>query len=117
MSERSMRQMNLAFRFILELVVLVALLSWGFNSSDQLHVQLILGLGAAAMGMALWATFVSPKAPRRLEDPTRVALEVVVFGSGVLAFVASGRLILGLLLAVSAAISLLLMFAWDQRGL
>jgi len=112
-----MRSLNLAFRFILELVVLVALLSWGFNSSDQLVIQIILGVGAAAIGMAIWATFVSPKAPRRLEDPTRVALEVVVFGAGVLAFVASGRLILGVLLAVSAAISLVLMFTWDQRGL
>jgi hypothetical protein len=35
----------------------------------------------------------------------------------VLAFIASGALPLAVLLAVSAIISLTLMFAWGQRGL
>jgi len=117
MNERSMRSLNLVFRFILELVVLVALLLWGFRSSADLLVQLVLGLGAVAVAIAVWGTFVSPKAPRRLEDPARVALEIVVFGAGTLAFVAADALVLGLLLALSAAISLALMFAWGQRGL
>lgn len=117
MSERSMRSLNLAFRFILELAVLAALLSWGFRSSTELLIQLVLGLGAVAVTIIIWGTFVSPKAPRRLEDPARVALEMVVFGAGALAFVASGALVLGLLLAASAAINLTLMFSWGQRGL
>ena len=112
-----MRSLNLVFRFILEMVVLVSLLLWGFGASDQLLVQLILGLGAPAIVIVLWGTFGSPKAPRRLEDPARLALEVVVFGIGALAFVASGQAILGVLLAAAAAISLTLMFAWGQRGL
>ena len=44
-------------------------------------------------------------------------VEIVVFGAGALAFVASGQLFLGVLLAAAAAISLVLMFAWGQRGL
>ena len=112
-----MRSLNLALRFILELIVLAALLLWGFRSSDQLIVQLLLGVGAVAIGIAIWGTFVSPRAPRRLEDPARVALEAIVFGAGSLAFVASGQLLLGVLLAASAAISIALMFAWGQRGL
>ena len=111
-----MRNLNLAFRFILELVVLAALLLWGLGASEQLLVQLILGLGVPAIVIAVWGAFVSPRAPRRLEDPGRFALEVVVFGAGALAFVASGQVVLGVLLAVAAAISLALMFAWDQRG-
>ncbi len=112
-----MRDMNLGFRFILELVVLVALLQWGFHSSTDLLVQLVLGLGAVAIGIAVWGTFVAPKATRRLDDPARVAVEVVVFGAGALGFVATGAVLLGVLLAVSATISLALMFAWGQRGL
>jgi Protein of unknown function (DUF2568) len=117
MSERTMRHLNLGFRFILELVVPVALLQWGFHSSADLLVQLVFGLGAVAVAIAVWGTFVAPKAPRRLEDPARLALEVVVFGAGVLAFVASGALPLAVLLAVSAIISLTLMLVWGQRGL
>ena len=117
MNERSMRGINLALRFVLELVVLVALALWGFNASGELVIRLLLGLGAPAIAIAAWGTFVAPKAARRLEDPARLALEIVVFGAGVVAFVASGQLLLGVLLAVAAAISLVLMFVWDQRGL
>ena len=112
-----MRSLNLGFRFILELVVLASMLLWGFSSSDNLLIQLVLGIGAAAAVIAVWGTFVAPKAARRLEDPMRVALEVVVFGAGALALIASGYLIAGVLLAVTAAISIALMFAWGQRGL
>lgn len=111
-----MRALNLGFRFILELAVLVALAIWGFGSSDELVVRLILGLGAPAIAIAIWGTFVSPRAPRRIEDPARAALEVVVFGAGVLALVAAGFPIPAVLLAAASAISLTLMFLWDQRG-
>ncbi len=36
MDERSMRGLNLAFRFILELLALVALFLWGTSVSDDL---------------------------------------------------------------------------------
>jgi hypothetical protein len=111
-----MRALNLALRFILEMVVLVALLIWGFGASDQLILQLLLGLGAPAVAMITWGTLISPKAPRRLDDPMRVGLEIVVFSAGALALVAAGLVIPGALLAVASGISLVLMFAWDQRG-
>ncbi|CAN5438266.1 YrdB family protein [soil metagenome] len=116
MRERSMRDLNLAFRFILELVVLAALAVWGFSVSGELLVQLALGIGAPAVVIAVWATFVAPRAERRLEDPARLILEVVVFGSGVLALIAAGHVVPGILLAVATAISLALMIVWGQRG-
>jgi hypothetical protein len=111
-----MRELNLAFRFILELVVLVALTIWGFRASSQPILALILGLGAPALAIMTWATFVSPKAPRRLPDPTRLALEAAVFGAGVLALWLAGYVVPGVLLAIAAALSLGLMLFWGQRG-
>ena len=35
MSELSMRNLNLGFRFILEMVALIALFQWGFHSSSD----------------------------------------------------------------------------------
>jgi Protein of unknown function (DUF2568) len=116
MTERSMRELNLAFRFILELVVLVALAIWGFGASPEPIVRVVLGLGAPAIAIAVWATFVSPRAPRRLADPARLALEIAVFGAGVLALVLAGHLVPGVLLAIAAALSLGLMMFWGQRG-
>ena len=68
MNDRSMRTLNLVFRFILELVVLVALFLWGLSVSDQLIV-LVLALGAPAIVIGVWGLFVAPKASRRLPDP------------------------------------------------
>jgi len=116
MNERSMRSLNLVFRFVLELVVLVALFLWGVSVSGDLIVQVVLGLGAPALALTVWGLFVAPKASRRLPDPQRLALEIVVFGAGVLAFLATGELLLGLLLAAAATLSLALMWNWGQRG-
>jgi hypothetical protein len=116
MSDRTLRSLNLAFRFILELVVLVALFLWGVSVSGELIVQVVLGLGAPAMVIGVWGAFVAPRASRRLPDPQRLAVEIVIFGAGVLAFAATGELILALLLAAAAALNLFLMWAWGQRA-
>lgn len=112
-----MRQLNLVFRFILELVVLVALFLWGVSVSGELIVRVVLGVGAPALAVVVWGLFVAPKASRRLPDPQRLAVEIVVFGAGVLAFLARGDVLLALLLGAAAAISLFLMYQWGQRGL
>ena len=117
MRERSMRDLNLAFRFILELLVLVALAVWGFSVSNELLIGLVLGIGAPALVIGIWATFVAPRAERRLEDPARLVLEVVIFGAAVLALMAAGHVLPGILLGVASAISLALMLLWGQRGL
>jgi hypothetical protein len=111
-----MRELNLAFRFILELVVLVALAIWGFGASSEPIVALVLGVGAPAIAIVVWATFVSPKAPRRLPDPARLALEIGVFGAAVLALILAGQVVAAVLLALAAALSLGLMLFWGQRG-
>jgi hypothetical protein len=69
------------------------------------------------VAIAIWGLFVAPKASRRLPDPQRLAVEIVVFGAGVLAFLSRGDVPLAVLLAAAAAISLGLMLAWGQRGL
>jgi hypothetical protein len=116
MNQGSMRTLNLVFRFVLELVVLVALFLWGVSVSDQFIVQLVLAIGAPLLVIVVWGLFVAPRASRRLPDPQRLAVEVVVFGAGVLAFLAAGQTLLAVLLAAAAALSLWLMFDWGQRS-
>jgi hypothetical protein len=116
MSERTMRNLNLGFRFILEMAVLVALFLWGTSISGEFLVQVVLGLAFAAVAVVVWGLFVAPRAARRLPDPARLVVELGVFGFGVLAFVLSGNLLLGILLGAAAVISITLMFFWDQRA-
>lgn len=116
MNEGSMRSLNLVFRFVLELVVLVALFLWGVSVSDEPIPKVVLALAAPAVVIVIWGLFVAPRASRRLPDPQRLAVEIVVFGAGVLAFLAAGQPVLAILLAAAAALSLWLMFDWGQRG-
>ena len=116
MNERTMMSLNLALRFILEMVVLVALFVWGISVSDELILQVLFGVGFPLVAVIVWGLFVAPKASRRLPDPARLGVEIGVFGMGVLAFILAGYLLLGLLLAAASALSLFLMFYWGQRG-
>lgn len=109
------RTANLGLRFGLEVIVLLVLAVWGLNASDQLLVALLLGVGAPGAVVAVWGTFVAPRAPRRLPDPARLLVEAATFALGVLALAWVGHLILGLLLAIAAGVSLGLMVAWRQR--
>ena len=116
MDERTMRKLNLGFRFVLEIIVLVALFLWGAAISDEFIVQVVLGLVFAGVAVVVWGLFVAPKARRRLPDPARLVVELGVFGFGALAFILSGNLVLGILLGAAAVISIALMFLWDQRA-
>lgn len=116
MSERTMQSLNLAFRFILELLVLVALLLWGLQSSDSLPLQLVAGLGAPTLVMGVWGLFVAPKATRRLPDPARLVVELVIWTLGALALTVVVSPIVGIMFGAAVVISLALMFIWDQRA-
>lgn len=116
MDERSMKSLNLAFRFILELLALLALFLWGSARSDELTVQLVIGLGAPALVMVVWGLFVAPKARRRLPDPLRVMVELVIFALAVVAFALTVGAVVAVLFGLAVLISLALMFLWDQRG-
>lgn len=116
MDEQAMKGLNLAFRFVLEMLVLVALLLFGWSLSDSLPLQLVLGLGLPAIVMVIWGLFVAPRASRRLDDPVRLAVELVIWFTGVLAFGFAVSWILALLFGLAVLVSLILMFYWGQRG-
>ena len=86
--------LNLALRFVLELVALagLALLGWTLGGEGWRLIPAIAIPVAAAAG---WGTLRIPDdpgpAPIAVPGPVRLALEVVVFGGGVLGFVAAGH--------------------------
>ncbi len=117
MNEGSMRSLNLAFRFSLEMLVLLALFLWGMSMSDSLPIQLLFGLGAPLGVMVAWGMLVAPKASRRLADPVRLVVELVIFSLAALAFGLAVSWILALMFGAAVLISLALMFYFGQRGL
>jgi hypothetical protein len=55
---------NLAVRFILEIIGLVALGWWGWNQADGI-ARFALALGIPLLAAALWGTFAVPDDPSR----------------------------------------------------
>jgi uncharacterized protein DUF2568 len=51
-----------ALRFVLELGGMVALAYWGGQASPVLPIQVLLGVGAPAALILVWALFVAPRA-------------------------------------------------------
>ncbi|MEA2364551.1 MAG: hypothetical protein QOI32_63 [Thermoleophilaceae bacterium] len=109
-----MRHVNDGLRFLLELGMLASLAYWGFTDHDG-AIQWLLGLGAPALVALVWGVFMSPKASHPTTDPARLALELVLFGSGVAALFAADQTTLAAILAALIALHLVLTFALSQR--
>jgi uncharacterized protein DUF2568 len=105
---------NDGLRFLLELAALASLAYFGFSEFDGAAGWLV-AVGAPLLVAVVWGRFVSPKASHPQVDPTRLLLEVAVFGSGAGALLASGRTALGIVLAGLAVLHLGLTFALGQR--
>ena len=117
MTEATMRNLNAGFRFILELLVLLALLLFGLGASDNLLIAIPVAIVLVGIVVAIWGLFVAPKASQRLEDPARLAVELGVWFVGVLAFGFAIGWVVAILFGLAVLTSIALMFVLGQRGI
>ncbi|GAA4711974.1 Protein of unknown function (DUF2568) [Promicromonospora umidemergens] len=75
-----MRTTALLLRFLLELALIAAAAYTGWTLADGGWPGAALAVLAPAVVIALWATFLSPKARVTIPPPARVALEALLFG-------------------------------------
>lgn len=80
---------NLTLRFLLELAAIGALGYWGFRTGAGPLGKAVLGVGAPAIAIVVWATFVAPKATVAVADPVRLLVSLAVFGAAALALYAA----------------------------
>ncbi len=105
---------NLLLRFILEICMLVSLGYWGFQTGDQMVLKVVLGIGCPAVAATIWGFFLAPAASRRLPEPWRFTLEILLFGAAVLALYTSGQPILSVIFGMAYALNKLLLVVWKQ---
>ena len=110
----ALKSINLAVRFLLELCVLAAAGYWGFKTSSSWFLKILLGIGAPLLIAVIWGMFGAPKAPYHLSGLMLLALEVVVFGSGVAAMYATKNYSLAWGLTAVLIVNKVLMFIWRQ---
>ena len=75
----ALRSANLVIRLACELGLLVALGVWGFHTGRGIAAKLVLGVGAPLLAAVAWGLWVAPASRRRLADPLRLAVEVLLF--------------------------------------
>ena len=61
-----------------------------------LVVRILLAIGLPLGAAVLWGTFVAPKRKVQVSEPTRLLVELALFGAGALALVLAEHVVLGL---------------------
>lgn len=106
---------GLAGRFALELCMLGAFVVWGFTAAIGRVAAVCLGVGAAVIAATVWGRYIAPKAARRLRDPARLALEVVLFSLATVALASVGHHLAAVVLAAAYIADTALLVALGQR--
>jgi hypothetical protein len=96
---------NDILRFLLELFAFVSLGIWGFLAFPLPWPGVLIGLGAPALAIVLWALFVSPKAVFRVDVFGKALVEIAVFSAAAIAWWMLGQPVVAIVFAIVAAVS------------
>jgi quinol-cytochrome oxidoreductase complex cytochrome b subunit len=110
----TLKGLNIAVRFLLELCVLAAVGYWGFKTGSGWFLKILLGIGAPFLIAFIWGTFGAPQANMQLHGLTLLVLEIIVFGSGVAALYVTKNYSLAWGFAAIVIVNRVLMFVWEQ---
>lgn len=95
---------NDVLRFLLELFAIVSPGVWGFVAWP-LAWNILVGIGAPALAILLWALFRSPRAVLHVDAFVKAIVELVVMGSAAFAWWSLGQPIVALVFAGVATVS------------
>jgi Protein of unknown function (DUF2568) len=109
-----LKSINLTLAFLLELALLAAFGYWGFQTGSGTLVKGLLGIGLPLLAAVIWGFFMAPNSARHLQGGAYLALKALLFGLGVAALMATGRIALGVAFAVVVVINTILLYVWQQ---
>lgn len=109
-----LKLLNIGFRFLLELCILVIFGYWGFKTGDNAFMEFLLGLGAPILFAVVWGTFLAPKSPRHLHEPWLFLLELVIFSVTCWALYSTGKTDLTVVFGSVYILNKILMVIWRQ---
>jgi Protein of unknown function (DUF2568) len=102
------RSAMLAFRFLVELATLAALAVAGASASAGLGWRITLAIGGPVLLAVIWGQVMAPRARRRLTDPARLVVEIVIFAVAAVALGLVGDVVAAVgygVIAVGAALA------------
>lgn len=113
----ALETINLGIAFLLELCMLAALAYWGFQTSSNLFLRIVLGIGAPLLAAIIWGRFMAPQAKKRLAGLPYLLLKLLIFGLALLALAVAGQVTLAMIFVVILVINQILLIVWHQDPL
>jgi len=110
-----LRGVTLTVRFLCELAMLAALAYWGFTVGDGAGAW-VLGVGAPLLAAVVWGAWVAPKAGWPVPIPTRVVIELVLFGAAVGGLAVAGQPLAAVVLGVAGLATSLLNASQERQA-
>jgi hypothetical protein len=111
----TVKGLNLALRFVLELAAIAALAYWGTQTGSG-AVSWLLAVVAPGLFVLVWGTLLAPRARRRLPMRARIPLELVLFGLAAAALAAAGPVWLGVAFGAVAYANIALVYALEGEA-
>jgi Protein of unknown function (DUF2568) len=96
------RAAMLTVRFLVELATLAALAVAGASANVGLGWQIVLAIGGPVLLAVIWGLVMAPRARRRIADPARLVVEIVLFLLAALALALAGHVVAAVIYAVIA---------------
>jgi hypothetical protein len=110
-----LRGVTLTVRFLCELAMLAALAYWGFTVGDGAGAW-VLGIGAPVLAAIVWGAWVAPKARWPVPIPTRVVIELALFGAAVGGLAVAGQPLAAVVLGVAGLATSLLNASQERQA-
>ena len=110
----TIKTINLAVRFLLELCILIIFCYWGFKTGVQTSTKILLGLGSPVLFALIWGVFLAPKSALRAPEPWLFVLEFAVFALASWALYSTGKSTLTATFALIYVLNKFLMVVWGQ---
>lgn len=112
-----MHPINLALRFLLELVAWGGMGYWGWTQHQGV-LRVLLGIGLPLLAMTVWGVFRVPGDPKDSPVPVpgliRLCIELLEFGLAVLLLIAAGQQAFAIGFAIVVALHYLV--SYDRIG-
>ena len=86
--------------------MLVALGWVGGEIGSSVVVRVLLAIAFPLMAAVVWGMFIAPKAPRRLTDPAKLLVELVLFAAAVVGLAVVGHPVLAGVFAVVLVVNI-----------
>ena len=109
-----MQAANEALQVVLEALILVSLALWGWQEGGSFG-RWIIAIGVPVAIALVWATLVTRFSASKLDDPSRLWVELGIVACGAAALVRLGHPVLSVLLVLLAATQLTLAYVLHQR--